>query len=168
MASLNIYKKHKDIYNYISEDNLIAGAPYIVGNCYFINANGRKILREKLKNSMAREHDPKFICSGWGLCGTFRSLSTLIDYRFADGYLTTVVKKVNGSCIIIDYFYRDRDCIGCNEYYYKNNYELHSEIGPARISYDQDNKITECFYFLNGKLFSEQEWQDQIATKLYW
>lgn len=43
------------------------------------------------------------------------------------------------------------------------NYEYHCETGPA-VSYNDGR----CYYYLKARLLNEQQWEEQIATKLYW
>lgn len=56
------------------------------------------------------------------------------------------------------------------------NYEVwyswnqwHNEKGPAFIEYDIFNGLKSCeSYYLNDRRLHKKEWEDQLATKLYW
>mgnify|MGYP001596015079 CR=1 FL=1 len=45
---------------------------------------------------------------------------------------------------------------------------FHCEKGPALINYNSLGQIISSAYFLGGTSYSEKDWKEQIATKLYW
>lgn len=51
---------------------------------------------------------------------------------------------------------------------YKIHGKYHNENGPAYSEYNEDGSIITELYCLNGKLLSLNDYQKQIATKLYW
>lgn len=63
-------------------------------------------------------------------------------------------------------FYED-DGIAINSEckFFKNMF--HCETGPAKIYYE-NGVIVDADYYLNNESISKQQWEEQIATKLYW
>lgn len=52
------------------------------------------------------------------------------------------------------------------ECYYDPRTRWHNESGPAKITYMGKNPCYE--YRIHGERMSKKEWEDQLATKLYW
>lgn len=55
------------------------------------------------------------------------------------------------------------------ERYYVNG-EWHNESGPALVIYSDHLKteVIDIGYFLNDREYSQEEWEKQMQTKLYW
>lgn len=56
------------------------------------------------------------------------------------------------------------------ERYYINGLK-HNELGPAETRYQiivGDRVMIKSHYYLNNLMLTKEEWEDQLATKLYW
>lgn len=45
---------------------------------------------------------------------------------------------------------------------------LHNEAGAAVTFYNNNGAIISSSYALHGKKMTEQQWEEQVKTKLYW
>ena len=79
-------------------------------------------------------------------------------------YINGFLHNINGPADI--HFYKNGN-VKMKEYYINN--KMHNELGPAHIQYDENGNVDyESYYLYDIKIYSKEDYQKQIKTKLYW